>query len=58
MSAAWGVVIPGLAMNASEIPVIEGLIALQNPEEGNGVKLDNSYTLFDVAEIHLKTIKE
>ncbi|MGZ3771598.1 MAG: hypothetical protein ACXVCP_18835 [Bdellovibrio sp.] len=57
MSHLWGVAIPGLAMHNSEIPAIPGLLALQNPEVGDGVNLDSKYSLNDVAEIHLKAIK-
>ncbi|MGZ3782741.1 MAG: hypothetical protein ACXVCY_19010 [Pseudobdellovibrionaceae bacterium] len=56
MSNSWGVAIPGLAMHNSEIPDIPGLLALQNPEVGDGVTLDSKYSLYDVAEIHLKEI--
>lgn len=54
----WGVAIPGLAMRAEELPDIPGLLRLENPEIGNGVRLTSSYTLEDVAELHLKSINE
>jgi pimeloyl-ACP methyl ester carboxylesterase len=52
----WGVAIPGLAMAASELPVIDGLICLDNPDTGSGARLSSAYTLEDVAELHLKAI--
>ena len=54
----WGVAIPGLAMEANELPAIDGLIRLQNPEIGNGVRWgEEQYTLEAVAEHHAKFIE-
>jgi len=52
----WGVAIPGLAMRATELPCIPGLLRLDNPEAGDGVQLQKPYSLYDVAEIHSHTI--
>lgn len=58
MSEMWGVAIPGLAMRASELPALPGLLRLENPEIGEGPLWDRAhYTLVDVAEWHAKTIQ-
>ena len=56
MKRPRGIAIPGLAMAASELPTIEGLIRLENPEIGSGVQLDSRYTLEDLAALHLGSI--
>ena len=53
-----GVSLAGLAMAASELPKIDNVIALENPEIGNGVAMPGTYTLEDVAELHLPAILE
>jgi pimeloyl-ACP methyl ester carboxylesterase len=53
-----GVIIPGLAMNASEIPIYSGMVALQNPEIGSGIEFENGYVLEDVARHHVETIEK
>jgi pimeloyl-ACP methyl ester carboxylesterase len=52
----WAFVIPGLAMMANEFSPAPGVVVLENPEIGPGVKLEREYTLEDVAEIHIRTI--
>ncbi len=54
----WGVAIPGLAMRNTELPVVDGLHVLENPEIGEGISLISQYTLEDVAEIHAASIVE
>lgn len=56
MKRARGIALPGLAMAAAELPTIEGLLRLENPEIGTGEILESTYTLEDVAAIHLKKI--
>ncbi|MFN8391641.1 MAG: alpha/beta fold hydrolase [Bdellovibrionota bacterium] len=53
----WGFAIPGLAMAASELPPVEGLFPLENPEIGDGVVIGSTYTLEDIADMHLQTIR-
>lgn len=53
----WGVAIPGLAMNASEIPSVDGLVALQNPGVGEARALPKGYSLADVADLHFQAIR-
>ncbi len=52
-----GFFVPGLAMAASELPSVEGVIALENPEVGKGIALGREYTLEEVAEQHVCTIE-
>jgi len=56
--ACRGVSLAGLAMAASELPKIDNIIALENPEIGNGVAMSGTYTLEDVAELHLPAVLE
>jgi pimeloyl-ACP methyl ester carboxylesterase len=53
----WGIAIPGLAMNSKELPRVEGLLCLDNPEVGNSCKLAPGYGLHDIAELHIRTIE-
>ena len=53
----WGVAIPGLCMNAAELPRLSGLLCVNNPEVGDGDKMDRFYTLEDCAKKHLLTIQ-
>ena len=54
----WGVVIPGLAIAADEMPLIPGLLALDNPEAGGACRLPEDYTLEQVAECHIRYLGE
>jgi pimeloyl-ACP methyl ester carboxylesterase len=54
----WGVAIPGLAMNAKEIPLVEGLTALQNPGFAGTETLPDGYTIEDVAGYHLDVLQD
>ncbi|MCX6106673.1 MAG: alpha/beta hydrolase [Proteobacteria bacterium] len=57
MSDIWGIAIPGLAMAASELPSVPGLLRLDNPETGDGPPWEAvAYKLEDVAEMHAKHI--
>lgn len=57
MSEIWGVAIPGLAMAASEMPTINGLLRLDNPEIGSGPSWPgDSYSLADIAKLHAQRI--
>ena len=58
MQHSRGAAIPGLAMAASELPTIEGLIRLENPEIGSGEVLAAAYTLEDLAERHLARLRD
>lgn len=44
-------------MTAAEFPAAPGLVVLDNPECGDGVALDHSYTFEEVAELHLQSIE-
>lgn len=54
----WGFAIPGLAMNADELPNIPGLVRLQQPGFAGIADFDTQYTIEDLAAYHLKTIQE
>lgn len=58
MSQYWGIAIPGIAMQASELPDIPGLLRLENPEVGTECKPYLRYTLEDIAEKHTQTIQK
>jgi pimeloyl-ACP methyl ester carboxylesterase len=51
------VMIPGLAMAASELPSLEAAVAFDNPEIGHGPALAGDYTLEDIAELHVRAIE-
>src|SRR5262245_58182389 len=53
-----GALIPGLSVAARELPRIPGVLALENPEVGAGVRLDRDYTLEEVAEMHVDKIRD
>ncbi len=55
---ASGVSLAGLAMAAAELPKVRGIVPLENPEVGNGATMNGTYTLEDVAELHLAAIRE
>jgi pimeloyl-ACP methyl ester carboxylesterase len=52
------VCIPGLTMQASELPPLAGVTVLENPEVGSGITMSGSYSLEDVAELHARRIAE
>ncbi len=54
----WGIAIPGLAMNCNELPIVPGMLRLQNPEVGNGETFSSAYTLEEVALLHARKIAE
>ncbi len=57
MNNIWGLAIPGLAMKADELPFIDGLLRLENPEIGSGPDWSGrEYSLIDVASFHAKNI--
>lgn len=49
--------IPGLAMAAAELAVLDGVRGLDNPGVGGVSDFAESYVLEDVAEFHLRTIQ-
>jgi pimeloyl-ACP methyl ester carboxylesterase len=51
-----GVCIPGLSVAAREFPRVPGMLTLENPEVGAGVRLERDYTLEEVAEMHVATL--
>lgn len=53
-----GICIPGLTMHSSEVPALPGVRVLENPDVGEGPRLDRDYTLEEVAELHARTIAE
>lgn len=53
----WGFAIPGLAMNASELPDIPGLVRLQQPGFGACTDWEGAYGIEDLAAFHLRTIR-
>ncbi len=52
-----GFMIPGLAMAARELPTFDGVVGLENPEVGDGITLEREYTLEEVAELHVRTLR-
>lgn len=44
-------------MAAREFPVIPGVVVLENPEVGCGVRLDRDYTLEEIAELHVVKLR-
>jgi pimeloyl-ACP methyl ester carboxylesterase len=51
-----GICIPGLAMTARDLPLPEGVVALDNPEIGQGPSFGRSYALEEVAELHARAV--
>jgi surfactin synthase thioesterase subunit len=49
-------IIPGLAMRAAEIPKINNVFVLENPEIGDGINLHVPYAIEELAAIHVKSI--
>jgi len=54
----WGAAIPGLAMTAKELPSIDGLLRLENPEIGTAAALSKAYSLEELARLHLDEIRK
>ena len=54
----WGAAIPGLTMNAKELPEIPGLLRLDNPEIGRGYKFGRFYTIEEAAQCHANHLCE
>lgn len=52
----WGFAIPGLAMNARELPMVSGLVRLQQPGFDELPDIDTPYSIEDLASFHLKAI--
>jgi pimeloyl-ACP methyl ester carboxylesterase len=48
--------VPGLAMASKELPSRPGVLGLENPEVGRGIRFDRDYTLEEVAELHVATL--
>lgn len=44
-------------MSSSEIPAHPGVIVLENPEVGKGIKISTDYSIEDLAHLHLATIR-
>lgn len=53
-----GICIPGLTMQASELPSVPGVRVLENPEVGDGARFGRDYVLEEVAEMHARTISD
>lgn len=54
----WGAAIPGISMQAKELPDIPGLLKLDNPGLGEGVKFGRFYSIEEAALCHLQTLKK
>lgn len=54
----FGATIPGLSVAARELPRLSNVLALENPEVGGGVRIGRDYTLEEVAELHVATLRE
>ena len=58
MRSIRGAIIPGLGMASFELPDIPDVIRLENPEVNGASSLGESYSLEDMAEVHLRSISQ